>query len=632
MFTDPQQLKNFTISGLEELAAEIRRIISSSVPITGGHIGPSLGCVEIIIACHTVFTLHRDRLIFDVGHQAYPHKIITGRLARFNTLRQKNGLSGYPHFVESEYDVFRSGHASTAISTGLGLLEGFQKNKQTSDIKVIALVGDGSLTGGMAFEGLNNCGHLKKNLIVLFNDNTMSISPTIGALAAQFNKLRHQKIVGNIIDDVKGLVKKIPKFGRSLEDLIRLVLVEARHMFTPGLLFSDLGFDYIGPIDGHDLKKVISALTLAKNETKPVVVHFLTQKGRGFIAGDKDGKNVKYSVCPHAVGPLSSRIASVTVSGQKTPETVSYSMVFADQLITMAGRDNRIAGITAAMAEGTGLEKFSEQFPSRCYDVGICEQHAVGFAAGLAAAGLRPFFAVYSTFLQRAFDQVFHELILQGSLPVVLAVDRAGLVGEDGPSHQGIYDIAYLRVFPDIILMAPKDGYELRLMMNFAVETNKTTAIRYPRDVFPSEKQFSVYTEVTAGSYEILSEGRDVLILALGSMVKTALNAAEKLKTEGTETTVVNARFVKPINEEKLSALIKKYKYVFTIEEGAVQGGFGSMVGEIMHRNRITHIPLTMFGIPDLLIEHASREEQLVQCGLDCSTLCRRIRDEIKKK
>jgi 1-deoxy-D-xylulose-5-phosphate synthase len=629
----PAELRLMPEVTLRALCVELRERISSVVRETGGHLGPNLGAVELIVAAHLVFDLARDRLVFDVGHQAYAHKLLTGRHRGFETLRQTGGVSGYPHPEESPFDVFRSGHASTAISTASGILEGFAALPETRDRKVLALVGDGSLTGGMAFEGLNHAGHLKKNLIVLLNDNRMSISPTVGALSAYFNRLRNLPQARHFQQDVRRLIERIPRIGGELSEAAGVLRRQGIHLMNPGQFFIDLGFEYLGPVEGHQLPRLVEALRLARDTEGPVLIHILTEKGKGYKPDPKAGETVG----PHALSPgqrekeeEARNPAPREATAPESPAHVSWSKAFARVLLRTARRDERVCAITAAMEEGTALDGFHKEFPSRYYDVGICEQHAVGFAAGLAQAGRRPIFAVYSTFLQRAFDQVFHDVALQGKLPVVFCIDRGGLVGDDGPSHHGVYDIAYLRLFPNLVVMAPKDEEELEAMLAFALSQDLSCAIRYPRDNVPPPGTFPPSQPIEAGKVEVLRRGDAACLIAYGAMVATAMAAAERLASEGIEITVVNGRFVRPLDGEGIAGLARAHRALLTLEEGALPGGFGSAVAEALaDRNQLPKRFMRL-GIPDRFIEHAPRAEQLAECGIDVEGVTRAVRSTLQ--
>jgi 1-deoxy-D-xylulose-5-phosphate synthase len=608
--TDPRTLASQSLADLAGLAQDIRHRITEIVSVNGGHLGPNLGSVESIIALHTVFDFSYDRLIFDVGHQAYPHKLLTGRHRDFPTLRRKSGVSGYPHPAESPYDTFRTGHASTSISTGLGLAEGSQRQHPDRPPCCVVYIGDGAMGGGMAYEGLNHAGHLRKNLLVVLNDNRMSISPTVGAMAAYLNRLRHQHRYRDLRDDALKLMKKLPRVGARLEETANIILDTMKHSVNPGQIFTELGFDYQGPLDGHDLKAMISLLKNLQTRPGPVLLHILTEKGRGYQPGGRAGLE---SIGPHALSPKSSESTAPVVPVENRP---GYSEIFGQAMIRLAEKHAGLVGLTAAMPEGTGLVKFSEQYPDRYYDVGICEQHATGFCAGLAAAGLRPVFAVYSTFLQRAFDQVFHDVVLQ-NLPVMFGIDRAGLVGDDGPSHQGLYDIAYLRPLPGLVIMAPKDGVELAQMLDFGLSLPRPSTVRYPREAAPPDDFFFKHETLELGKPEVLTSGGEVCLLALGAMVGRAWTASSLLVKDGINNAVVNARFVKPLNPEFLAGLTAGYRLVVTLEDGALAGGFGSAVCEAVMQAGGDFGKIRCLGVPDRLIEHATREEQLQECGLD---------------
>ncbi|MBN8215798.1 MAG: 1-deoxy-D-xylulose-5-phosphate synthase [Spirochaetes bacterium] len=626
----PADLRRLGPAELRALCAELRERINGVVRETGGHLGPNLGAVELIVAAHLVFDLDKDRLVFDVGHQAYAHKLLTGRHRSFDTLRQSGGVSGYPHPGESPFDVFRSGHASTAISTAAGLLEAFASKPETRDRKVLALVGDGSLTGGMAFEGLNHAGHLKKNLIVLLNDNRMSISPTVGALSAYFNRLRNLPQARTIQQDVRRFIERIPRIGGELSEAAGVLRRQGIHLMNPGQFFIDLGFEYLGPVEGHQLERLVEALRLARATEGPVLIHILTEKGKGYKPHPKGEE----SYGPHALSPgqrvKEEAAASGVVAPAAAPAPLSWSKAFARTLANAARRDPRVCALTAAMEEGTALEGFHKEFPERYYDVGICEQHAVGFAAGLAAAGMRPVFAVYSTFLQRAFDQIFHDVALQGRLPVIFCIDRGGLVGDDGPSHHGVYDIAYLRLFPNLLVLAPKDEEELEAMMAFALAQDYPCAIRYPRDSVPAAGTFPPPEPVELGRMETLRRGREVCLIAYGAVAATALRAAERLAPEGIDLTVVNARFVRPLDLQGLAELSKGHRAILTLEEGALPGGFGSAVAEGLADLQLMPSRFRRLGIPDRFIEHAPRADQLAECGLDIDGVARAVRELLR--
>lgn len=637
-----KRLESMNLEEKKKLSAEIRNRINSIVRENGGHLGPNLGCVEIIVACHSVFQLDKDRLIFDVGHQVYPHKLLTGRHEKFDTLRKKGGISGYPFAEESPYDVFRGGHASTAISTALGLKTGYEisklQTKTEEDRHVIALVGDGSLTGGMAFEALNQCGELNQKLIVILNDNSMSISPTVGGLARASKLFRHSTLYNKIRDRFLEVLKRIPHWGENFETLATTLLREGQNLVTPAQMFSVLGLEYFGPVDGNSIEEMTAILNLAKQRKKPVLIHALTQKGFGY---KPQGPNSTAIIGPHALSPgqrvkeekekLRNNAGSEMQKDldKKTTASESYSKCFAQALIDQAKRNEKVIAVTAAMPEGTALVDFQKEFPKRYFDVGICEAHATGFCAGLVSAGMRPVFAVYSTFLQRAFDQIFHEVVLQKNLPVVFAIDRAGLVGDDGPSHHGSYDIAYLRIFPNFIIMAPADGRELKLMVDFALRQSSPVALRYPRLTVPKQNftQTSLGDQsIVLGKSQCLLSGKDVCIIAYGSMVETSLKACALLEKDGFFPTLINARFVKPLDGEMLQKVYENHDSIITIEEGVLPGGFGSAVVEWYTDHSCDTSCITRMGLPDRLVEHATRQEQLVECELSEEIIAQKVK------
>ena len=620
---NPKDVKKMSIKQLKGLCEDVRNRISEVVRETGGHLGPNLGVVEIISACHKVFDLDKDRLVFDVGHQSYPHKLLAERHKHFDSLRQKKGVSGYPHQGESRYDVFRSGHASTAISTSVGISEGFKHFSTKRKNKVIALVGDGSMTGGMAFEGLNHAGHIRSNLIVILNDNRMSISPTVGALSNYLNKVRHNKVVNNVKDEIVKFLSHLPKIGDKLEETANFILEESRTIINPGQIFTILGFDYYGPVNGHDIKELVDTLESVKKQEGPILIHALTDKGRGYRPGGKDVEAVNG---PHALSPGTRQKEENKKKNIVSPtKAQSYSSVFVENFIKIASKNKKVVGITAAMPEGTALDVFGKKFPNRYYDVGICEQHATGFAAGLSNSGMRPVFAVYSTFLQRGFDQLFHDIALQADLPVVFCIDRAGLVGDDGPSHHGVYDISYLRVMPGFVLMAPKDGEELRQMMEFAINKKSPVAIRYPRQEIPKEDFFDSHESIVLGMPELLRKGEKICLLAYGAMNENAKLACDELKEHGIKVTLVNARFAKPLNKKYYENICKSHEVIITIEDGTVIGGFGSAVLEMIVGFN-SNIKVDILGVPDKLIEHANREEQIRECKMDVSSIVKKVK------
>lgn len=601
----PEDIKHLGIDELKDLAAEIRKVIIETVSKNGGHLASNLGVVELAIALHYVFESPRDRIIWDVGHQSYPHKLLTGRFPLFHTLRKLGGISGFPKIEESPHDAFGTGHSSTSISAALGMAEA--RDIRGEERKVIAVIGDGALTAGMAFEALNHAGHLKRDLIVILNDNEMSISKNVGALSEYLNRILTGNLYRKFKDETKQLLKSIPrKFSEPVAKLAEKAEETLKGIFLPpGLIFEELGFEYLGPIDGHNIELLITTLKRLKDIKGPVLLHVITKKGKGYKYSEED------PCVFHGVGPFSLETGSPVKSTQKT-----YSELFGEYLTELASRDPRIIAITAAMKDSTGLTFFYEKFPERLYDVGIAEQHAVTFAAGLAKEGLRPFVAIYSTFLQRAFDQIIHDVCIQ-RLPVTFCIDRAGIAGEDGPTHQGQFDLSYLRIVPNLVVMAPKDGPELRSMLELSLRIEGPSAIRYPRGkaivVEGGSNQFTI------GQAEILREGEDIVLLAIGNMVGPALEAAQELKTMDIDATVVNARFVKPLDESLIYSLAQRIKRIITVEDNSLAGGFGSAVLEFLQRAGLHDVTVRCLGIPDLFVEHGSQQELRERYGLSKS-------------
>ncbi|MDD5449641.1 MAG: 1-deoxy-D-xylulose-5-phosphate synthase [Candidatus Omnitrophica bacterium] len=603
----PSDLKKLPVEKLPELAGELRAEIINVICKSGGHLASSLGAVELTIALHYLLNTPEDIIVWDVGHQAYAHKLLTGRRERFGAIRQMGGLSGFPNKNESPYDPFTVGHSSTSISTALGVLAAFNLKKK--DNKVVAVIGDAALAGGMAFEALNHAGHLGKNLLVILNDNEISISPTIGALSKYLNKILTNPIYNRIRKDAEVLIKRMPKFGYQAFRAAKRFEEGLKNLLTAGIVFEEMGFRYFGPIDGHNIDLMLEMIGKVMVLKEPVLLHIITKKGKGY----------KYAeACPaefHSAAPfeIETGIKRVLENGKlQLVKGLTYTQVFGEHLVELAKKNDKIVAITAAMPDGTGLAEFSRQFPSRFFDVGIAEQHAVGFAAGLARGGFRPVVSVYSTFLQRAYDQIVHDAALQ-ELPVVFALDRAGLVGEDGPTHHGLFDISYLRHIPKMAVMAPKDTQELKLMLDFAAGYGGgPIAIRYPRGTeikLPITNYQLPITKIELGKSEIIKEGKDVAIIALGSMVWFAYEAAALLGKEGIEASVINARFIKPLDKALLQNLSKKVKFFVTIEEGVIEGGFGSAVMEFFEQENINDLKIKRIGLPSAFIEHGKRDE-----------------------
>ncbi|RFP57945.1 MAG: 1-deoxy-D-xylulose-5-phosphate synthase [Limnothrix sp. CACIAM 69d] len=622
--THPNQLHGLSIAQLEEIARQIREKHLQTVATSGGHLGPGLGVVELTVALYQTLDLDRDKVIWDVGHQAYPHKLITGRYNEFHTLRQKDGIAGYLKRCESKFDHFGAGHASTSISAGLGMA--IARDMAGENYKVVSIIGDGAMTGGMALEAINHAGHLPDtNLMVVLNDNDMSISPNVGALSRYLNKMRLSPPMQFLTDNIEEQVKHLPFFGGSLSPELDRVKEGMKRLAVSkvGAVFEELGFTYMGPVDGHNIKELIDIFREGHKQKGPVLVHVATTKGKGYAIAEKD--QVGY----HAQNPFDLATGKAKPASKPTPP--SYSKVFAETLITLAENDPRIVAITAAMATGTGLDKFQAKLPNQYVDVGIAEQHAVTMAAGMACEGARPVVTIYSTFLQRAFDQVIHDVCIQ-DLPVFFCLDRAGVVGADGPTHQGMYDIAYLRCIPNLVVMAPKDEAEFQRMLVTGVTHSGPIAVRYPRGSGVGAPLLEAGWEpMPIGKGEVLRTGDDLLLVGYGTMVYPAMQAAEILSEHGIEATVVNARFVKPLDTELIVPLAQKIGRVVTIEEGCLMGGFGSAVLEALGDAGVT-VPVTRLGVPDILVEHATPSQSMQSLGLTGPQIADRLLTQLGRK
>ncbi|NIS61057.1 MAG: 1-deoxy-D-xylulose-5-phosphate synthase [Proteobacteria bacterium] len=610
----PQDLRELSRGELYHLADEIREKIIHTVSITGGHLGSNLGVVELTIALHYVFDSPRDKIIWDVGHQCYTHKLLTGRSGAFHSLRQYHGLSGFPKREESPHDACNTGHSSTSISSALGMA--IARSLNGDKRRVIAIIGDGSMTGGLAFEGLNQAGHLGKDLIVVLNDNEMSISPNVGALSAYLNRIMTGQLVNRFRRQLKSLLQTIPGIGNSMVRIIKQAEESFKGFLTPGILFEELGFKYVGPIDGHHIDHLIETFRNVKEWHRPILIHVITKKGKGYEPAELDPPSF------HGVAPFAIETGRQMSEGTTR---MSYSSVFGETMVKLSRTDARIIAVTAAMQNGTGLNGYGEEFPDRIYDVGIAEQHAVTFAAGLASEGFKPVVAIYSTFLQRAYDQVVHDVCLP-KLPVVFALDRSGIVGEDGPTHHGLFDIAYLRHIPNLILMAPKDENEFQHMLNTATLLSQPVAIRYPKGAGEGVAMDPTLMVLEMGKGEVLAEGDDLLLLPVGSMVYRACEAARELREEGINITVVNPRFIKPLDSPLLCGLAQKIGKVVTIEEHVLAGGFGSAVIELLHESGLSDVKVLRLGIPDQFLEHGSQRVLREKCGLDCREILARVR------
>jgi 1-deoxy-D-xylulose-5-phosphate synthase len=614
----PRDIKNLSRNELVQLAAELRDIIIETVSTNGGHLASNLGTVDLTIALHRVFNSPEDKIIWDVGHQSYAHKLLTGRFDSFSSIRKQGGLSGFPKMSESPHDAFGTGHSSTSISSALGILEGRDQNRET--FKVIAVIGDGALTAGLAFEGLNHAGHLRKNLIVILNDNEMSISPNVGALSAYLRRLMMGDFYTRLKKETKQFLERIPGVGEPVLRMAQKAEDTVKGLVVPGLLFEELGFEYVGPVDGHKIDILIETMDTFKDFPGPVLIHAITKKGKGYEPAEKNPGIF------HGIGPFDVESGIPHPSSKK-----SYSEIFGDCLTRLAKDDERIIAITAAMTEGTGLSEFVRTFPKRFYDVGIAEPHAVTFAAGLATRGLKPVVAIYSTFLQRSYDEIVHDVCLQ-NLPVVFAIDRGGIVGDDGPTHNGTFDLSFLRHIPNLVVAAPKDGHELRRMLATAISHDGPIAVRYPRGSVADTGSDEALEQIPMGKSEVLVEGEDILILAIGNTVEPAVDASQLLLEANINACVINARFVKPLDADTILPRVREIKRVLTVEENAVAGGFGSAVLEALTNAGVEGTKFTMLGIPDTFIEHGTQTALRKSLGLDAEGIARKALAMVEKK
>lgn len=607
----PDDVKELCYADLRKLAIEIRNRIVEVVSNSGGHLASSLGVVELTLALHYVFDTPSDKIIWDVGHQAYAHKMLTGRSKQFESIRQFGGISGFTRKSESIYDTFSTGHSSTSISAGLGIATAKQLKKEKS--KVIAVIGDGSLTAGLAFEALNQIGdaHKDKDIIVILNDNEMSISKNVGALSSLLSRTFSRKRLQDLRKNFGAFLKSLPRIGDDIYQLAKRSEDSFKTFVTPGMLFEAFNFEYFGPIDGHNIDHLINILNNIKFRDEPVLLHVTTTKGKGYAPAEKN------PVYFHGCGRFDVETGTCVLPDSDKP---TYTDVFGRTMVSLAESDHRIVAVTAAMPEGTGLTQFSEQFPERFYDVGIAEQHGVTFAAGLATEGFKPVVAIYSTFLQRAYDQVLHDVCLD-ALPVVFAVDRGGIVGEDGPTHQGLFDFSYLRCLPNIVVMAPKDENELRRMLKTAIAHDGPIALRYPRGAGVGVTLGKNIETLPIGKGEILSEGTDLLILAVGNGVQESLLALEQLEKNGIDTTLVNCRFVKPLDFDLINRLAGSIKNILTIEENVLHGGFGSAVLECLNNNGVSNVRVRRIGITDTFVEHGHQQILRSKYGVDAKAI-----------
>jgi 1-deoxy-D-xylulose-5-phosphate synthase len=606
----PKDLKDIPRDELGKVCEELRTYITETINQIGGHLAPTLGAIEITTAVHYVFDAPKDKIVWDTGHQAYAHKVLTGRYNQFPTIRRYKGLSGFLKRSESEYDVFGAGHASTSISAALGMA--VSRNLENEDFNVISIIGDGALSGGLAFEALNNAGNIRKQMLVIVNDNDMSISPNVGAFRNYLVKIATNKNYNRLRRWIYKTIKKLPKNLKIIESILRKAESSAKKFFLPTTVFEDLGFRYFGPVDGHNIEEMVEILENIKGYDSPVVLHAITKKGKGLDYAELDP--IKYH------GVKEKKDNSVTIKSIQAP---IYQNVFGEVLCDLAEENNKIIAITAAMREGTGLVDYSSRFPKRFFDVGIAEGHAVTFSGGLSTEGKIPIVAIYSTFLQRAFDHIIHDIALQ-NLPVIFCLDRSGLVGEDGATHHGVLDIAYLRCIQNIIISAPKDGNELRdLLFTATLNTEKPFTIRYPKEESVNFEQMSP-KKIEVGSWEVLTKGSDVLILAVGSMVKKSVEVHSMLFEKNISSEVVNCRFIKPMDKNYLNESFPNHKLVVTIEEGVKTGGFGEGIVNWSNENHIPNSVMTI-GVPNRFVDHGSRNILLEEIGLDSMTLFEKI-------
>ena len=614
----PADVKKLSDEQLKQLAAEIRQLLIKVISHTGGHLAPNLGVVELTLALHKVFTTPQDKLVFDVGHQAYIHKIITGRREQFPTLRQYGGLSGFPKRCESEHDAFGTGHSSTSISAALGMAAA--RDLQGEDYNVVAIIGDGSMTGGMAFEALNNAGTLHKKMVVVLNDNEMSISKNVGAMSDYLYHLRTGETYNKIKNDIEGWLKNM-EFGTDVLKAIRRLKGSVKYLMVPTSIFEELGFTYLGPVDGHDIHGLIEVLQAAKKIDGPVMVHVLTKKGKGYKPAEESPNKF------HGTGPFEIATGK-KITNPAAP--ISYTEVFGKTITELADSDKKIVGLTAAMPDGTGLNIFAQAHPDRFFDVGIAEQHAVTAAAGMAAAGMKPVTAIYSTFMQRAYDSILHDICMQ-KLHVTMCLDRAGLVGDDGYTHHGVFDYAYLRSIPNMTIMAPKDENELRHMLKTALSFNGPISVRYPRGSGVGVDITEPMQELPIGKAEVLREGKELCFWAIGSMVQSAVQAADKLKEQGIDAGVVNMRFAKPLDKELLIEHAKRYGKIVTLEEGVLAGGVGSEVLEILDdAGLLQQCAVLRLGIPDEFVTHGDKKLLFRDLGLDTDAIVQKAAEFVK--
>ena len=617
----PIDLRKLPLEKLDELSSEVRQLVIDTVSETGGHLASSLGVVELTVALHYIFNTPEDKLVWDVGHQCYPHKILTGRRDKINTLRQFGGLSGFPNKDESSYDVMTSGHSSTSVSFALGLAAARDIEKKNN--KVIAVIGDGALSGGESFEAMNNAGQMGKDLIIVLNSNDMSISESVGALSSYLTRLISEPLFNKVRNELRTFVSRIPKVGPKVAKAARKFEEGLKNLIVPGIFFEELGFTYYGPIDGHDMKKLVAIFQRVSNLGGPRIVHVVTTKGKGYKPAESDPATF------HGLKPFDkdNGIEEDKSNKNQSNDKISFTQVFSDKICKLAKENDKIVAVTAAMPCGTGLDVFAKKYPERFFDVGIAEQHALTFSAGMAKEGLSPITAIYSTFLQRGYDQIFHDICLQ-ELGVVLAIDRAGIVGQDGITHQGVFDIAYLRNLPKLVIMAPKDANDFEAMLDLAVSLKKPVAIRYPRAKTEKPTSSKPGTDnLKLGQAKVLKEGKDITIISCGPLANIALEAAAKLDKEKISVQVIDLRFIKPLDNKIIDYIKKTNKCFVTIEEGVRLGGAGSAVLELLEDNKVTDYKSRLIGLPDEFIEHGTREELFNKYGLTIENVTNKAKE-----
>ena len=607
---EPKDLKALSIEEKEKLAEEIRQKILNIVSKNGGHLASNLGVVELTIALHTIFNTPTDKIIWDVGHQSYVHKILTGRKDQMDTLRQYKGLAGFPKTCESEYDVFNTGHSSTSISVGIGMARARDLLKE--NYNVISVIGDGSLTGGMAEEALNDAGTSKTKLIVILNDNEMSISKNVGGIPTFLSKLRTRKFYTKANSRVKRFTLKIPKVGEKIVDLVQRGKKTIKQIFIPNMYFEDIGFTYLGPVDGHNIEKLENILKIAKEVKGPVLVHIITKKGKGYKIAEENPDKF------HGISPF-----NIETGEKLAPSKKDYSKVFGEKLVELAKKDEKIVAVTAAMKDGTGLKEFAKEFPNRFFDVGIAEQHAVGLVAGMAKAGLKPVLPLYSSFLQRGYDQLIHDVALQ-NIPVTICIDRAGLVGNDGETHHGIFDMSFASAIPNLTIMAPKDFKELEEMLEFGINFNGPVLIRYPRGG-EGKNKIEKNDKIVLGKSELIKEGKDISIIAIGKMVDRAIEVSNILKKQDIDAEIINVRFLKPLDKENIIKSIEKTKKVVTMEDGILNGGLYTNILDLINRSNIENVRIIPIGYDDCFVTHGSVDDLEKEMKTDTKSIVEQI-------